>query len=168
MKTFMGIYRPSDALFALADGLEQRQDGQLIDMGSYGHISEDGVCFGCAATWALQQLHGAPLPNAYFAAVDENERCPGAEANRHYGDRADALAVDTEDLYRFEEAMNLARLGSLFPLFDFFEIHTKDQEMIFSQVSDNPTNLWRLNENTWKEELPHFREFAETLKEMGF
>lgn len=172
MKTFMGIYRPSEAMLALADGLEQRQDGQLVDMASYGHTfsGQEDTCFGCAATWALQKLHGKPLPNTYFVDAGEADkvRCAGANVNLHYEVRADALSVETADLTLFEDAINLTRMGDLFPLFRFFEIHENDQEMVFEEISRRKLNLWRLTDSSWEGQMPQFRECAELLEEMGF
>ena len=138
------ISKPSQALQAGVDGLraQDARPGFCVSMSTYG-VEINGICFGCLATCALQQL---------------------AEKNLGPGDilgtwwRAKALGFEQEDVNRFEIVMDLAREGDLRGLFRFFGLPPEEV----------PACEWRLLQANWREQLPAVEKTIEELRQNGY
>jgi hypothetical protein len=90
--------KPSLAVKAMIEGLRKAKNRSdfKIDMSTFG-ASEDGICFGCAATCAVAQLTGKNLPPKI---IDETL------------DAAKWLGVELEDMESFEAAIDGLRRGT--------------------------------------------------------
>lgn len=134
MRTFKELCsgKPSKALRAMVDGLldaEKREDFK-VNFGTFGAL-ENGVCFGCAATCAVQMLSGVSLDGSVIF-----ERSI----------RAKALDVVYDDLICFEHAIDRAREGYLYQLFDYMGV---DDEWM-----DEYNDRFYLYTNDWKGQIP--------------
>jgi hypothetical protein len=146
-RTFLGIDRPSQALQAMLDGLYEQYNRHdfRIDMRVYG-AGDGGVCYGCASTCTLQKLAGKDFTTATIDTRDS---------------RAAVLAVDANDLYIFEHAMDHARKGGCGLLFDFFEI----PRPITSDLLSFP---FYLTSGNWQDQVPSVRRAISLLQESGY
>lgn len=137
--------KPSIALQHMVDGLlkQSRRKNFRISMGTFG--SGDGkICFGCAATCAIQNIAKINLTPA---TID------------YAWHRAERTNMDFNELDEFEGVINEARSGHLKPLFRFCDI--MDSPIAFE---DN-FNLW---DDDWKQQLPQVRETIAKLKKAGY
>jgi hypothetical protein len=100
--------KPSVALQAMVNGLQAQsnRDDFRIRMSTYGAYG-GGICYGCAATCALQELAQV---NFDFPAISSLKK------------RAAACSFSYEETDKFEAAIDNARLGELAGLFRFCEI----------------------------------------------
>lgn len=151
MKTIKQLApKPSDALQAMVDGLltqNEREDFK-IDMQVFGKIDEAGkICFGCAATCAIQQLTGKNFT-------------PENDAVGNYRIKADFLEVDKRELGEFEYTMDNARKGDLKELFYFYDL---EDNFDFNKYN----NRFFLTTVDWEEQLPAIRELIEFLRSEG-
>lgn len=148
MKAFYGKSLPSEFLQAMVDGLEaaDKNPKQRVSMGTYGRVTPDDVCVGCAATWALQNLIGRELE------ADE-VRALGAWAT------SDLFEEDTERINRFEFAMERARNGDLSELARFCC-------QPFSQLTPRQSR-WVLDTRDWDCGLPTVRVAIEEMQAAG-
>ena len=145
MKTFRELIdrKPSNALQAMINGLretEARPDF-VVSMGTFG-TEREGLCFGCAATCAIQKISGHNFaPNEIFGSQR----------------KARALNMLEEDVSRFEEAMNEARMGDLSPLFAYCDVSPNRRI-----VSD-----WHMSDCDWRGCIPLVEQAIAELREMG-
>jgi hypothetical protein len=136
----------------MVDGLEvqDRAEGRGIDMTLYWSIGEDGTCFACAATCAIQQLAGKPLdPKAAYSEFSEI-----------VGENADIPASwghDRSDLRSFERAVDTARMGQVRSLFSYMRAGRYE--------GDDPGFYLRTHD--WERQLPIVREFIADLEAKG-
>ena len=65
---FNGATKPSQVVRAMCLGLRNLRENQRIDMTTFGNlgVTDQSVCYGCAATWAIQEMYGDELPMEYF------------------------------------------------------------------------------------------------------
>ncbi len=140
----------------MCDGLEEQSQRPdfLVAMVTYGAASRTkDVCYGCAATCALQKLAGVDFrPDT----IDELSRY------RVVRNSASGVIPTLEDLVAFEGTMDRARCGSLGPLWDFLEIIRPDDA--FADLDD----CWYLTDSTWREQLPMVRAAIARLEEHGY
>ena len=141
----------STALQAMIDGLKfqsQRKDFR-IDMSTFGDFSDSGdkenpVCFGCAATCTIQQLLGVNFTDLRIESLKERSR----------------LTIrNSDDLDRFEDAIDNARMGDLIPIFDYMG-NLDSHELI-------DDSQWILNTDDWQEQMPLVQDFVDMLKLKG-
>lgn len=112
MKPFFGKTQPSEFLQAMVDGLRDADNapGQEINMQTFGNVNE-GVCYGCAATWALQRLMGGRLSDAQVTALGWMDAAHLEPLTWH--------GESIERIMDFERAIDHARMGCLLQLADF-------------------------------------------------
>ena len=140
--------KPSDAIQAMIDGLKRQSRRKLfrIEMSDYGDVEEVNgkvICYGCAATCALQQLG------------DHNFK-PG-EIYSHLK-RAHAIGFDAVEVDRFEWSINGLRLGDYLDLFGFysgFEEIAPDEELPI------------LYSSNWRDGIPAYQAYADKLRALG-
>ena len=140
------ISKPSQALKAMIDGLREqdaRQDFK-IDMGTYGWVDPGKVCYGCAATCAVQKVTGINLDIASISLENQAHR----------------LGVEESDLDDFQTAIDTARSGSMAELFNYFGIFLDDM----SQWDYR----WCLLTDTWKEEIYFVEAVIAEMIEAGY
>ena len=147
-RAFMGIDRPSQALRAMCDGLEEadsRPDFE-IDMSTYGEV-RNNICFGCAATCALQELLEEP-----FTALEINDR---------YISGRTLYAARLEPGWDFFEfAIDEARKARLHTLFEFFGVEDRWD-------SDLERELLCMGTSDWRGGLPAIRRLIDKLEPVG-
>lgn len=167
-KTFMGISRPSQALQAMIDGLQGREKNQHVDMASFGYRLEGHhTCYGCAATWTLQQLRGEPLPGEYFTAFDED--CVALrDASLDTQERSHVLKQRDYEVESFEIAMDHARQGLLKTLFEFFGLSKSDVKSFNDYCHSNGVRVRRLINESWEDCLPDYVELVKHLEKQGY
>jgi hypothetical protein len=137
--------KPSVALQFMLDGLigqSERSDFE-VDMSFYGD-SLNGVCYGCAATCAIQELTG----------INYN-----SEQISYRATRCKALSVSKDELGVFECAINGARNGSIKFLFEFCNLNSSDYKPILKLL---------MTTSNYKDQLPLVKELIEDLKLHGF
>ena len=137
----------SSALQAMCDGLEARH--VEIDFSTFGERDENGVCYGCAATNTI--LHAHPEMSA--------QMIPHDSIGFHY-----EFYFRVADLRVFEEAIDLARGGNLFPLANFY-CFTNDQKREYFKSIHMP--MWGMDTGNYLKEIPKVRAFVERLKKSG-
>lgn len=144
------ISKPSEAVNAMLTGLNHYDEAPWfdIDMGTYGAsygVSKDDICFGCAATCALQQITSKDFTPTTIRTTET---------------RAAALGLTVQDLAHFEGVINHLRLGEVKPLFNYFGIKRvpkKLQDPGFSLLTQN-----------WKEEFNKVQAYVELLEKEGY
>jgi hypothetical protein len=137
------ISKPSEALQAMMDGLlEQAQRSDFkIDMLTYGKYDENNICYGCAATCTVQKLLNKNL---------DKENIDWDLHSEFFG---------IKDIIEFERVMDWARVGDLRDLFYYFNLLDK-----FENDFDD---MFGLETDNWKRELPKVKELIKELKEKG-
>ena len=146
--------KPSIALQAMVDGLRftDTQPQQQILMSTFGSVEGGGIsnlkiCYGCAATWSIQNLTGRML------STKEVEDLGILRANNTL------CGWGTEEVAAFEEAIDCARVGELGALFDFCGVlknHRPEFDDCFNLSTDN-----------WKRKIPAVEELIAELKDIG-
>jgi len=141
----------STALQAMIDGLKfqsQRKDFR-VDMSTFGTFTYfenkvDLVCFGCAATCTVQQLSKVNFTDSQIGSSSGRSRLTIHNSN---------------DLDRFEEAIDYARMGDLFSIFDYMG------DCDSHEISDD--DRWLLGTADWQEQMPIVQNFVDMLKLKG-
>lgn len=144
------ISKPSEALRAMVDGLleQSKREDFVIDMSEWGRYdSEKEVCFGCAATCALQKLSGHNLREGFIEDVRT---------------RAAIYEFDRSSVDVFENAVNYARCGDLYYLISFFKKDVPPGNK-FEEWNDK----WHLSEY-WEEEIPKIEAVIKDMQEAGY
>lgn len=138
------ISKPSEALQAMVDGLleqSERPDFE-VNMKVFGAV-QGGICYGCAATCAIQKIAGRNLD---IDSIDSSTL------------RAWTLGFLRDDMLAFESAINMARTGDMGELFIYFGFED--------------AGYWRfagfnLDNSNWREQLPAVRAHINSLKKRG-
>jgi hypothetical protein len=137
--------KPSVALQFMLDGLikqSERADFK-VDMRYFGALFE-GVCCGCAATCAIQELTGINFDSKTIKSVDT---------------RAEAISISESELLLFESAINEVREGCIILLFEFCNLDSSDYKPIFELC---------ITTCNWENQLPRVKELIEDLELHGF
>lgn len=146
----------SDALQAMVDGLrkQSKRSDFKISMGTYGSsvlTNEDEdegpnnpyICYGCAATCAVQEIAQKDLTCEDLLSEDRN-------------DQAIALGFYKQDIYEFESAINQARMGYLIEMAVYYKIPYH-----YLPPTDN---RWSMRDSTWEIELPKVEAYIALLR----
>lgn len=153
MKTFRELCdnKPSRALQAMLDGLEAMENRSdfVIRMSTFGYALLN-VCYGCAATCAVQQLAG------YVFTPDDYKR----DGDTTYM-QSQSIKADTLDLERFEFAINDFRLGSPNRLLNYFEVP------LIAEVKTLMGDDFAMSSDNYRNHFPKVREIIEVLKRAG-
>ncbi len=138
MTPFFGKTKPSEFLQAMVDGLRAAAETpkQDICMKTFGHVDQEGVCYGCAATWALQNLAGKTLTAEQVELLGSTHELP----------TKDFYGVSGRRIYDFETAIDWARKGEIGELADFCHIARKTLAPWLTR--------WWLTTMNWRDELP--------------
>lgn len=138
------IKKPSQAVRAMIDGLRRQsnREGFEIDMDTFGQVSRE-VCFGCAATCAVQEIYGDLGADYDFSLT-------------HY--RAKMWGINQSDLEQFEFAIDNLRSGWDGVLFGYFGLEKPDYD-----IEELPC----LHNGDWEEGLPAYERYASWLEEQG-
>jgi hypothetical protein len=142
--------KPSDALQAMIDGLREQSTRQnfRVDMHTFGEYSKNlGICYGCAATCAVQKLAG--------------KNFEGSEIDFH-PESARYLNLDKTQMVRFESAIDDARKCILEALFEFYEIQDVPDEVVY------PESTWTLRNADWEMQLPRVQRYVDFIREQGY
>lgn len=143
------------AVEAMIVGLEtqSKREDFIINMSLFGEYSEKRtVCFGCAATCAVQQLTGINLT---------------ASNIRQLGHPA-ALNTEYEDTIAFEGAIDNLRTGYIDELAEYFNLLSVDVRCSalhrLSVHYESIDYLPMLNSQDWEEKLHRYRVLLRYLK----
>ena len=130
------------AIQAMIDGLnyQSKRKDFTLDMASYGYSVKE-VCFACAATCAVQELTQLDL-NSKEIAQDS---------------QAVVLNVKESDLFYFEWAINLLRMGNLYGVFDYMKKGHLYKKTLYL--------LPALGSLTWEEDIDAYQNYANKLKQ---
>ena len=142
------LKQPSAALQAMVSGLlkQSRRTDFKISMSTYG-AAQLGVCFGCAATCAVQEAANVDLTSSTILPMAV---------------RVDALGVSAIDCWEFELAIDNARCGRLRQLFEYFKLPVP------SQYGDRMVVAFaELTTENWRKQLPAVRRAIEELRKSG-
>lgn len=132
------VWRAVDAMIT---GLRTHSGREDFKINMMWWASTDGVlCFGCAATCAVQQLTGINVTKDNVFTVYNHAE---------WGD-------DSRDWRKFASAINCLRQGMLGVIFDYFK---KDRRLIGFR------NLPVLHTHNWQTELKHYTTLLIALKE---
>jgi len=138
------VPKPSDAVQAMIDGLleQDARKGFKVDMDTFGS-SMDGICYGCAATCAVQKIAGKDLPADVIGMAREE---------------AEFLGFDLKDVIDFEFAIDDLRAGDTKGLSEYYDRFISD-ELRYPEFS--------LHSRDWREQLPAVQEYCNKLKAAG-
>jgi hypothetical protein len=114
--------KPSVAITYAIKGLERlaTKPGYCVNLHTYGR-AYDGICYGCAATAAIQEIAGKDLDESNIGNTQ---------------DRAKALGLEERELMAFESAINLSRSGRINKLLIFCGLGVEENTDIISEVHD--------------------------------
>lgn len=152
MKTFKElcdnkIWKAVDAMLTGLKSQSERCDFK-IDMTSFGH-SKDGVCFGCAATCAVQQLAGENFIPDFIGTMST---------------QADFLKFDLYDMGAFETAIDELRKGIIYDLVRYFG-KQKHIAFILEELKQCTVALPLLTTDTWHVNLQPYYDLLKLLKQ---
>ena len=148
----------SDAIDAMIKGLREiLGDNFKVDMESFGHANR-GVCYGCAATCAIQQIAGKlftpdDLEYAYMVAK-----------------KATALDMNKEEMLAFETAIDQFRMGNIWFLLKFYGIRAESSgiNILLPNGSKVMMGSWYMNTRDYKAQLLFIEEWNNQLKQAGY
>jgi hypothetical protein len=152
------------AVQAMIDGLKthSKREDFIIKMSTYGELSEKNICFGCAATCAVQQLSGVT-----FTADKIRSKFPavkGYSIDLLPSSQAVLLDMKSSDINHFEESINALRQTGIGPLMTYFGFDDIVKEIsIYSFLRENP--LEKLATSNWEKNLEGYQKLADFLKE---
>jgi len=150
--------KPSDAIKAMLAGLQKadHERGFQIDMSTYGAVSDEDecgsepICFGCAATCAIQHLLGRPfLPEE----IDDRSK------------HAAVLNVHWQEVNAFETAIDNFRTGFIYVLFRFYELDLSENR--FKALEAHVDRNIYLKTHNWTEQIPAIEKAIKMMKELG-
>lgn len=144
------IQRPSDAVMAMVEGIrkQRKRPDFCLDMDTFG-MAIGGICYGCAATCAVQEIYNHDLNIHEIQSRLLKIR---------------AFDADSIDLADFEKAIDSLRQGIYLPLFDYFDVDKHD--MLVLSKKPWPFHLPHLGSFVTEESLTVYIRFAEHLKTM--
>jgi hypothetical protein len=148
-------YKLYEVTQAMIDGLlyQSTRPDFAINMETYGGVYD--ICFGCAATCTIQQVTG-------FNFTKDNVINYGSRFNRYESLGNQSVFKDYLELDKFEKAINSLRNSFVNPICEFLKI---DFDVVCPVAIES--RLVRLFNNSWKDDLPKYQEFANKLKELN-
>lgn len=151
------ITKPSQAVDAMIAGLrrQSRRKKFLIDMDTYGAYSVSrSMCFGCAATCALQEIAGKNFVD-FFSIRDNALRLKYLGLEEH------------SDMWYncFEKAIDELRKGDAERILEYFDVpYSLYHEILFSPEH---LELSCLETHNWRERLGGYTRFSKFLKKLN-
>ncbi len=152
-ETFAQFFRkPSRALTAMRNGLLATLDDPrfrvlMMSFGEMGREEEEEICFGCAATYAVQAAYNWSL------SPEELVKATGSTI------RAGYVYGSLQDMENFEVAIDTARQGSLSTLFSYMgEIDTSP---------DKFQGRVGIKQHNWQEQIPALDSLIADLEAAG-
>ena len=142
--------KPSVALKAMCDGLREhsKRDDFAVRMGTYGD-AEGNICYGCAATCAVQQIAGVRFtPNTV----------PVDHWHDGFENHAKACGILHADIREFEFAIDNAREGEMERLFSYFNVPVE------SRLGNG---TWCMGTDNWPGEIRKVRHYIAKLQKLG-
>lgn len=155
------VKKPSRAIQYMLDGLLKQSKRrnfkiEMMTFGSVDRINQNKVCFGCAATCAVQEISGKNLTPAMFR-------------NCYYKDDWVTATSENLNFHRlqlrdFEFAINSFRIGQPEDILKFFDPEINGK-VIYNE-------MWRsiyalnidLQNDTWRDQIPKIKEAIKILK----
>ena len=137
-----GIVSYCEIIDAMITGLKKhskRKDFE-INMNTFGTIGEE-VCFGCAATCALQEITGKTIT---IKSVDDYLNYDDIETCQFFSN-----GITDGEIDRLENQIDSFRSGNPLGLMKICHVPVKYWE----PISEVGTNAWELENHNWKTEL---------------
>ena len=158
---FNTVKTPSNAIQFMLDGLrtQSKRKDFKIDMNSYGAFDiikpatrnerKKIICYGCAATCAIQQ-------------IAQKNLIPGMIGD--YDTRAQWLGFDEDELKQFEWALDSFRMGAFTKILNFFGIYADETKQFFT---DKYSNYFLTSGTDWENYIGETENIIADLKERG-
>lgn len=142
------IKLPSEAVQLMIDGLREqsKRPDFKIKMNTYGCFNGD-ICFGCAATCALQKMTGINF------TWDNILTTPA---------RSEAVSIPQIEVNDFEVAIDWLRLGQVY----YFAGEICKLLELDGDFPD-PEDDWSLTDENWESELPKVEAYVKLLQSHG-
>ena len=140
---------PSAAMRMALDALvrHSKRTDFAINMHTFGDVAPNGLCMGCMATCAIQEV-----ADFCFHAGDEI----------HYeSQRANLTGLDEDEMGAFETAIDAYRQGDARYLYHFFGAGLA----IADELRDAGVEM---DTDNWQEHLPAFYAFADRVAAAGY
>lgn len=143
------VQKPSQLLQLMVDGLNKQsaRPDFAIQMDTFG-TSRGSMCYGCAATCALQELAKVSFTTDDINSTEE---------------RAEATGFTWFEVDKFELAVEMARVGRLDKMCENAALIIEG----FPAHLPFPEKGWWLRNYNWREELPKVESYIELLKSQG-
>jgi len=168
----LAAVKPSEWVQYMCDGLEQQSErgGFSVDMTLFWmYDPNEEMCFGCAATCALQEALGVDFQSDFRRPHRHNSRTWSP-----FNKEVDAMAYK-----RVEEAIDWLRIGTFVWFIqvmselngfdtDEFTAKAKHDAVLRRALGYGSSGLPSLLTCNWKEQLPHYRELIEPLRRIGY
>jgi hypothetical protein len=154
---FSKINSVSDIIFSMIKGL--KKEWVEVDMNTYGGVTTDKICFGCAATNTLCQLMDKPFNASNIINLDRRAE----QVN---------FGISSGNLRMFEECIDSLRKGCIITFLEAlseieeeigFVVELKKIKSIYIDF-----NLPRLENSNYKTDLIYYEQFANELKQNGY
>lgn len=144
------LKKPSVALQMMMDGLieQSKREDFEIDMHDFGRSDGTKMCYGCAATCAIQKIAGKNLTVGNIA---------------YSTDRAKYLGFRHNELRIFEDAIDQARKGDLYTLFEFF--YSSDY---LDDINIYQDRIYLRNAEDWEDKIPEIKRLIADLQKSGY
>ena len=128
------------------------------------------MCFGCAATCAIQKIVGKNID--YEITKDHIDPMSWEIQSKYLHEEIFGLET-TQEATTFEQAINGARMGSLILLFEFFEIDpaeymTKAGCKNFIRIYDDEDDIICMETANWRKLIPFVEKKIKQLQEAGY
>lgn len=146
LQQFMQTAKISDYIDIMVKGLENPKIKP--NMGTFGDITPDGICIGCAATNALCELSGKVFDQSNIT-------------DRQL--RANFLGYTKHDLQLFENAIDCIRLSMLDRAATLLKICNPNMNPFYNY----PRTYQALNSDYTLKDLIPFKEISTKLKQDG-
>jgi|SRR5688572_1417577 len=161
------VKKPSRALQYMLDGLEKQSRRRVfkINMNTFGQVGSPAlrgaenskICYGCAATCAVQEIAGKNLTPSAFKNVDADDYSEGLNV------RAKVSRIDAKELSDFEFAIDDFRRGGVSILLQFFNFTSENPQYFELKYEILALDICMGSEN-WREEIPKVKQAIKILK----
>jgi hypothetical protein len=153
---FKNINSVSDIIFAMIHGL--KKEWVEVDMDTFGSVTDDEVCFGCAATNTLCQLMDKPFTVDNIIGLHERAK----EVN---------FGISTHTLRRFEVSIDNLRTGCIITFLLYLSSLEDEIGFVIEEEKIKSIcmefNLPELENSNYKTNLIYYEQLASALKKEG-
>lgn len=152
------ISKPSEAVYYMIKGLlrhSKRPDFEVRMKHWYDTNLDRTICYGCAASCAVQEITGVQFKAADYAG--------GMTGQLAY--HASCTGMEYKDLSDFERAVDQIRCGNVVPIFMYFDISCPK---LVTYNSYAGILLPTMNDKNWKRLILTYKTLFDCLRKDGF